>query len=203
MYVYTDEQLDDGKVVEVDAVGEVGQLACGNVLGQFVGHPYQQEGIVYYIYIGKGTEIERSYSYNCGNAQGEAHVLVQAVIGIVNYHAAAEVEVLAGYLSLQESVERFFGGLEEVQEGFVVEGGQEKEGEQYGQRAAALEGFVEQGDGAVKEDFHFHAPECPVDSRQRVVGEYARQVRLEEIEKGEIAGKVAPGVRMQEIVGGG
>lgn len=129
-------------------------------------------------------------------------MLVQAVIGIVNYHAGAEVEVLAGYLSFQKSVERFFGGLEEVQEGFVVKGGQEKEREQYGQRAAALEGFVEQGDGAVKEDFHLHAPECPIDSCQRVVGEYARQVRLEEIEKGEIAGKVAPGVRMQEIVGG-
>lgn len=129
-------------------------------------------------------------------------MLVQAVIGIVNYHAGAEVEVLAGYLSFQKSVERFFGGLEEVQEGFVIESRQEEEGEQYGQRVAALEGFVEQGDGAVKEDFYLHAPECPVDGCQRVVGEYARQVRLEEIEKGEIAEKVAPGVRMQEIVGG-
>lgn len=68
MYVHTDEQLDDGKVIEVDAVGEVGQFACGYVLGQFVGHPHQQEGTVYYINIGERMEIERRHAYDGGNA---------------------------------------------------------------------------------------------------------------------------------------
>lgn len=189
------EELEDGKVIDIDPIGEVAEFSPVSKVGKKEGKREHEDGQPQ----GKKSGKDRFHP-NGENQQGKEDELpgVPGEEGIIerDSSAAKEKGKLAGQLFLQAQVDLLATALVQVEKIQGVGDGsriEQKEGEPF---FPPLQEEKDEWDREVKHHLHLDGPEWRINNLHIVRHKHLRQGGLEEIQKDQIGEEVA-----QPVVG--